>query len=273
VDDFNFNAAKALNPDNQNFIMKIVERLRVALRPVRRIFNQARVKLIELPYRLKSPMQGSPEWLIKKEVFYGGLVTDVARQKVSPLDTRSKTELAFWGMSGGDRMLHQGYASIYTRYLTPFLNTGEGTLAEFGILKGTGLAIWCDLFPYARILGLDIDPTHFESNRAALMRRGAFKRNQPEIYEYDQLLDGDQQLSIMLKGRTLDIVIDDGLHSVESILMTWRSVRPHLSPRFVYFIEDHACLLDTCGKEFNGFDARAFGLMTVISAGISLPSN
>jgi hypothetical protein len=243
-------------------------RLRKTLRPVRRLFDRVRVRLIELPHMFRVAAAGTPEWLVRAEVNYGGLVTDVARNKVSSRDSRSPEELGFGGMTGGDRMLHHGYAAVYARFLQPFVGTAGLRVAEFGILKGSGLAIWCDLFPDARVLGFDIDPAHFERNRPELLRRGAFRGNSPEIFEYDQLVDGAGTLGGILKGETLDIVIDDGLHSIESIVTTWRAVRPHLSPRFVYFVEDFPALLEQCGEEFSGFDSRAFGMMTVVSSGL-----
>jgi len=173
-------------------------------------------------------------------------------------------------MTGGDRMLHNGYASIYAKYLAPFLNSDGLGVAEFGILKGTGLAIWCDLFPNARVIGLDIDLDHFENNRAKLIRCGALMTNSPELHTYDQLADDSTRVAEILGGQKLDIVIDDGLHSCESIIKTWRAIVPHLSPRFVFFVEDHARLPEKCASEFEGYDCRSFGLMTVISAGLQV---
>lgn len=238
------------------------------MRPVRRLAEAAHTRLVELPYLLRRPARGSAEWLIRSEVAYGGFVTDVARRRISPLDTRSPEQLANGGMTGGDRMLHHGYGETYARYLAAFLGERSLTVAEFGILKGTGLAIWCDLFPAARVIGFDIDLGHLKENRPALLRRGAFKHNQPELHEYDQLIDNRDRLGHVLCGQTLDVVIDDGLHSTASIVTTWRSVAPHLSSRFAYFIEDYHGLLDACGAEFARYDCRAFGMMTVISAGV-----
>ena len=64
-------------------------------------------------------------------------------------------------MRGGDRMLFNGYAKDYSRYLKSFDCDRRLIVAEFGILRGNGLAIWCDLFPNARVLGFDIDTSHF----------------------------------------------------------------------------------------------------------------
>ena len=82
----------------------------------------------------------------------------------------------------------------------PSLEAGTLIIAEFGILKGTGLAIWCDLFPDARVIGLDIDLGHFEENRSTLERRGAFKQNKPELHEYDQLVPGDDEAAADSRG-------------------------------------------------------------------------
>lgn len=248
--------------------MSTIRTIRKTLRPVRRLVEAVHTRLQELPYLLRQPPIGSADWLIRSEVAYGGYTTDVPRQRVSPLDGRTKEQLSFGGMTGGDRMLHHGYGRTYARYLEPFLNQGDLTLAEFGILKGTGLAIWCDLFPAARVIGFDIDLGHFEDNRTKLINLKAFRVNKPELYEYDQLLDGSGQLGSLLGGKTFDIVIDDGLHSTESIVRTWKSVRPYLSERFVYFIEDYEGLLDICGAEFDGCDTHAAGMMTIISRGI-----
>jgi len=167
-------------------------------------------------------------------------------------------------------MLHHGYGQTYARYLRPFIGSRNLTVAEFGILKGTGLAIWCDLFPDARVIGLDIDLSHFEENQPRLIQRSAFKCATPEVYEYDQLVDGSRQIGEILKAARLDVVVDDGLHSVDAIVKTWRSVRPHLADRFVYFIEDYDNLPQYVDSEFNGFEVTTVGMMTVVSSGVSV---
>ncbi len=250
--------------------MSAIRAIRKTLRPVRRVVEAARTRLVELPYLLqRKPPVGSAEWLTRSEVAYGGYVTGVVRRRVSPLDGRTPEQLAFHGMTGGDRMLHHGYCAIYARHFSQFVGKTGLTVAEFGILKGTGLAIWCDLFPDARVLGFDIDLTHFEENLPRLVQRGAFKRTTPELHEYDQLVESSQQLGTILKGAKLDVVIDDGLHSVDAIVKTWRSVRPHLAGRFVYFIEDYDGLLSAVGSQFEGFKTASDGMMTVVSSDLN----
>lgn len=63
-------------------------------------------------------------------------------------------------MSGGDRMLHHRYGYMFAHNLAPSISQIDLTLAEFGILKDTGLAICCDLLLAARVIGFDIDFRH-----------------------------------------------------------------------------------------------------------------
>ena len=126
--------------------------------------------------------KATADWLIHRELIYGGIQRNVQKRKASPHDPRSESKIMSNRMRGGDRMLFHGYAQEYARYLKLFDFENRLVIAEFGILKGNGLAIWCDLFPNARILGFDIDTSHFEENRQNLLDRGGFSSNSPEIH-------------------------------------------------------------------------------------------
>lgn len=195
-------------------------------------------KYYMLKFSTASP--GTKEWLIGAEIKYGGFIANVPRNKVSLKDPRTKEQLRKGGMIGGDRMLHHGYASKYSEYLFPYIGKDRTiTVAEFGILKGTGLAIWCDLFIGGRVLGLDIDLGHVNDNMDNLRAFGAFKSNQPELYEFDQFENNIEYLGTILKGDKIDVCIDDGCHSIESILNTMKSVMRYLADEAVYIIEDN----------------------------------
>ena len=139
---------------------------------------------------------------------------------------------------------YHGYGRCYAKYLKPFITAPVSerlTLVEVGILNGNGLAIWCDLFPDARVVGLDIDLSNFQANRKNLEQMGAFQKNVPEVYYFDQLdliKAGDVLRNILGEGR-IAIAIDDGCHSIESIKITYEAIRPLLAKNFVYFIEDN----------------------------------
>ena len=223
-------------------------------------------ELIKL--KILRPPIGTEKWLVAKELEYGGYVTNIPRNIVSNKDPRTKEQILWGGMEGGDRMskLHQGYAKIYAKYLRLFVQRQKPViLVEIGILKGTGVAIWSELFPSGRILGLDIDLNHIKQNVDSLKRKGAFANNNLELYEFDQFQDNRNLLGQILKNDKIDICIDDGVHLDEAILSTIKSVNLYLADDFIYFIEDNSTVHETIKRIYPGFKVENFGKITVIS--------
>lgn len=144
---------------------------------------------------------GTRSWLVERELRYGGYVTDLKRYRISELDGRTLKRIDP-GMTGGDRMSPRRH-------------------------------------DYGRIIGLDIDLTHFESNLGRLSRLGAFKAQNHEAHLFDGFVDNSRHLADILHETTVDIVIDDASHADKSILATFESFRQRLATNFVYFIEDN----------------------------------
>ena len=194
-------------------------------------------------------------------------MTDLKRHRISEWDSRTLN----WndpGMTGGDRMSprRHNYGVIYERYLRPFLESEKPvTLAEVGILQGTGLALWSDLFPNGRVIGFDIDLTHFESNLSRLLRLGAFQAQNHEVHLFDGFRDNSRHLADILQGATVDIVIDDASHQDKSILMTFESFRQYLSGNFVYFIEDNKDVYRVLGQQYPQYQVESYDEMTIVT--------
>ncbi len=218
--------------------------------------------------RVSDATPGTADWLIGTEIRYGGISTGVAREKVSPHDRRGLDDRESNLATGGDRMLHHGYAKHYAEFLRPYVQDRDQrfVICEFGILKGTGLAIWCDLFPNARCIGLDVDLSSIKKNMDNLLRLGAFSNNSPELYEYDQFVHSADYLKEILDGDKIDIVMDDGHHSDESILTTLESVKPHLAKEFVYLIEDNPFVHKKIESNYKGCTLYSDSELTVITS-------
>jgi hypothetical protein len=198
---------------------------------------------------------GSFEWLALTETLYGGLQLG---------GVTSKTD------RGGDRMspYYHGYGRCYAEFLKPFISanrTERLTLVEVGILNGSGLAIWCDLFPNARVIGFDVDPSNFQANRKSLEQAGAFQKNVPEVHSFDQLdsRKANDVLRDVLGENRVDIAIDDGCHSLESIEITFEAIRPFFAPRFVYFVEDNFDTYDYLAPRHREYRWTTRGEITV----------
>jgi hypothetical protein len=210
------------------------------------------------------------KWLVSAEKHFGGFVKGIKKRKVSPKDPRRYDVAMAVKMQGGDRMAFHGYAGKYAQYLTPVLvgyvlNGKPLTIVEVGILKGTGLAVWADLFPKCRLIGLDIDLSFFVENRDFLKKCGAFKSTKAELYEFDQYANNSQLMRKILNGSGIDICVDDGTHANEPILRTFESMRPYLASRFIYFIEDNADVHKYIKKRFTDFNVESAGELTIIT--------
>jgi hypothetical protein len=198
---------------------------------------------------------GSYEWLALTEALYGGLQLSGVTSKKD---------------RGGDRMspYYHSYGRCYAEFLKPFISTpgaGRLTVTEVGILNGSGLAIWCDLFPNARVIGFDIDLSNFQANRKSIERAGAFQVNVPEVHTFDQLnsAKASDVLHDVLGEDRVNIGIDDGCHSIESIEITFEAIRPFLAAKFVYFIEDNFDAYDYLALRHRGYSWTTRGEIAV----------
>ena len=204
-----------------------------------------------------------PAWLREVEQHFGGLYK-TRRGKVSPHDPRGQSVAHRGTMRGGDRMGHHGYAEAYAGVLSGLLGRNDLTIVELGILGGSGLALWCHLFPTARVIGLDVDLDHFRSNEASLRARGAFQRNAPRVYEFDELAHG-HLIGDILAGRQIDLMIDDALHDSASIMQAMREFMPYLAEGGVYIVEDNATVHHDIRRAYPGKRIESFGELTVIT--------
>ena len=209
---------------------------------------------------------GSKEWLIHSEIKYGGIATKVKRNRISNLDPRSQKIVNKGGMIGGDRMLYHGYANKYSQYFLPYIqNSIPIILVEVGILKGVGLALWCDLFPNGRIIGFDIDLNHFKNNQNNLQNLGAFINNKPELYEFDQFEDNRKYIKDIINHDKINICIDDGLHSNQSIMQTMKSITPFLDENFIYIIEDNNNIVKEVQAAYPNYNIYYEGSLTIVT--------
>jgi hypothetical protein len=206
---------------------------------------------------------GTAKWLQAMEVHFGGIEKVIRLKSAETVDKKNIPKRN----RGGDRMFHHNYAEIYARYIVEHISIENPTIVECGILKGTGLAVWSRLFPDARIIGLDIDPSVYLQNKSFLIQKGAFPGSEPVVLKFDQFNCDTTELESVLGCQKIDIFIDDGHHSIKSIVYTLMAVRHLLSGKFLYFIEDNSsvawlitALLDDC-------EVYKYGRMTVIKRG------
>jgi hypothetical protein len=206
--------------------------------------------------------------LAQLEKKYGGKQY-IKREKISEYDRRDPKQVLKMLHVGGDRMSEQdhNYGNVYEKEVVQrFMNYPEITLVEIGILQGTGLAIWCDVFPKADVYGLDFNLEYFERNLQNLKDSGAFNENYPKNIVFDQYADNNKLLANVFKDKIkgINVVIDDACHEDETIIRSLQQLEPYLADDFVYIIEDNASVVHKLYSIFPQYSIHPHGQLTVV---------
>ena len=131
----------------------------------------------------------------------------------------------------------QHYFDIYDRHFSRFRGS-EVSVVEIGVAGGGSLQMWKDYFgPRAKIYGVDINPKCKELEEENI-----------EIFIGDQADRGFLE-SLTVKIPRIDILIDDGGHTMEQQINTFEVLFPHIDKNGIYFCED---LHTSYWKRFGG---------------------
>ena len=116
------------------------------------------------------------------------------------------------------------YTELYERLFFEWKNAPI-TIFEIGIAKGGSLKMWQEYFPQARIFAVDIEPkTEFDNVRVK-----TFVGDQANRDQLKPAIDAAGQV---------DILIDDGGHSMEQQQVSLGFLFPYVRPGGYYVIED-----------------------------------
>lgn len=118
------------------------------------------------------------------------------------------------------------YLEIYHRHFGRFRGASP-VVVEIGVYQGGSLEMWRSYFGTgARIVGIDLDPAC-----------AGFAGESIEVIIGDQ---ADRGFLAELRRRLphIDILIDDGGHTMEQQLATFEELYPHIQPHGVYLCED-----------------------------------
>ena len=123
-----------------------------------------------------------------------------------------------------DKELRHQYCSlVYDNLFAPYRNK-ELTILEIGICHGGSLILWNDYFPSASIIGIDNNdqtaPILKQYNRISTHFVDAYSE------EFVKTLP------------SIDILIDDGPHNIESQLRSIDLYLPKVNPGGLFIIED-----------------------------------
>jgi hypothetical protein len=118
------------------------------------------------------------------------------------------------------------YFEIYHRHFAAFRGRSP-VVVEIGIFHGGSLEMWRHYFGRgARIVGIDVDPRcrQFEGDSVSVMIGDQADRN--------------FLAEVRARFPHVDIVIDDGGHTMAQQITSFEELYPHIQPHGVYLCED-----------------------------------
>ncbi|GHT39758.1 hypothetical protein AGMMS49965_06690 [Bacteroidia bacterium] len=123
-----------------------------------------------------------------------------------------------------DKWIH--YFDVYDRHFSRYRNQ-EVVILEIGVSQGGSLQMWKNYFgDKAKIYGIDIDPrckSLEEENIKILIGSQSDRKFLREVKE---------------QIPPIDILIDDGGHSMEQQIVSYEELFPHIKENGVYLCED-----------------------------------
>ncbi|MBT3338246.1 MAG: class I SAM-dependent methyltransferase [Anaerolineae bacterium] len=126
------------------------------------------------------------------------------------------------------KMIHKWkhYFEIYDRHFSRFRNT-DVHIVEFGVSHGGSLQMWKEYFgPRCKIFGVDINPHCKE-----------LEEDQVQIFIGDQE-DRNFLKSLSEQIPRIDILIDDGGHTMKQQICTFEELFPYIDKNGTYLCED-----------------------------------
>ncbi len=135
-----------------------------------------------------------------------------------------KTDSEGKHIDGTDKATNHNYGDVYDQLFPD--RSIIYTLLELGVSRGGSMLAWCDIFPNARVVGMDID-----DNCTAKGERIEHHVGNVCVYE---------DCYRVANERLFDVIIDDADHNVGSILQALLHFWPHVKSGGLYVIEDFA---------------------------------
>jgi hypothetical protein len=161
------------------------------------------------------------------------VVKSLAKNKIAArayraLLRRTQNPLEVYFRANQGRLIHKWihYFDIYDRHFSPYRGR-KVNIVEFGVSQGGSLQMWRDYFgPRATITGVDVDP-----RCAKLTDKGV------NVVIGDQ---EDRKFLNDLAGRVgeIDIVIDDGGHTMGQQIATFEELWPRVRDGGIFLVED-----------------------------------
>ena len=122
--------------------------------------------------------------------------------------------------TGSDKGTTHRYWEVYDAHLGRLRESARRVL-EIGTLRGESLKVWLEAFPNAEVVGMDVDTNPVRHDRLTFVQGDAYTVEAVQGW-----------------GDSFDVIIDDGPHTLESMVFVAAHWSHRLAPGGVLVIED-----------------------------------
>ncbi len=153
---------------------------------------------------------------------------DKFKTKPSVQNEGTITDLEKYFRKNNKRLIHKWnhYFDVYDQHFSRFRNK-EVTILEIGVFQGGSLQMWKDYFgPKAKIYGIDINPRCKELEEENIKIFIGSQSSQKFLREVKEAIP------------QVDILIDDGGHTMKQQIVTFEELFDHVKENGVYLCED-----------------------------------
>lgn len=170
--------------------------------------------------------------------------TDDLKNQIIQSDTMNDLESFFYCKQHRLIFKWLHYFEVYERHFSKHRNKAP-VVMEIGIFKGGSLQMWKEYFGEgAQIIGIDIDEQTKE-----------FEEEQISV-EIGSQEDREFLRSLKEKYPKIDILIDDGGHSMNQQIVTFEEMFPHIAYGGTYLCEDiHTSYMERFGGQYKSPDS------------------
>jgi len=121
---------------------------------------------------------------------------------------------------------HHNYTEVYAKYFSP-LREKPITFLEIGIFKGHSVKMWEDYFTSADLHFIDITDERIEYSSDRSHYHYIDQSDIPSLRKFAKTIDGG-----------FDIIIDDGGHTMNQQINSFKALFPFVKSGGIYIIED-----------------------------------
>ena len=121
---------------------------------------------------------------------------------------------------------YHNYTEIYARYFAP-LREQPIKFLEIGISKGNSVKLWESYFKCAELHFIDIT-----------LQNAEYHSLKSQYHIVDQESPQEIELFVQKTGGQFDVILDDGGHTMEQQIVSFKCLFPHVKSGGLYIIED-----------------------------------